>query len=38
MFLVGNLSAYLNQSVHFIHQYKEMTQVKIKLQQFVDLR
>jgi hypothetical protein len=38
MFLVGYMSAYLNQSVYFIGQYKEMNQVKIKLQQFFDLR
>jgi hypothetical protein len=38
LFLVGYMSAYLSQSVYFIGQYKEMTQVKIKLQQFFDLR
>jgi hypothetical protein len=38
MFLVGNVSVDLSQSVYFIGQYKEMTQVKIKLQQFLDLR
>jgi hypothetical protein len=38
MFLVGYLSAYLSQSVYFIGQYKEMTQIKMKLQQFLDLR
>jgi hypothetical protein len=37
-FLVGNVKAYLRQSVYFIGQYKEKTQVKIKLQQFLDLR
>jgi hypothetical protein len=31
MFLVGNMSAYLSQSVYFIGEYKEKTQVKIKL-------
>jgi hypothetical protein len=30
-FLMGNVSAYLSQSVYFIGQYKEKTQVKIKL-------
>jgi hypothetical protein len=38
MFLVRNMSAFLSQSVSFISQYKEMTQVKMKLQQFLDLR
>jgi hypothetical protein len=38
MFLVGNVKAYLRQSVYFIGQCKEKTQVKIKLQQFLDLR
>jgi hypothetical protein len=38
MFLVGNVTAYLSQSVYFIGQYKEMSQIKIKLQQFLDLR
>jgi hypothetical protein len=38
MFLVGNVSAYLSQSAFFIGQYKEKTQVKIKLQQFFYLR
>jgi hypothetical protein len=37
-FLVGNVSAYLSQGIYFIGQYKEKTQVKIKLQQFLDLR
>jgi hypothetical protein len=37
-FLMGNMSAYLSQSVYFTGQYKEKTQVKIKLQQFFDLR
>jgi hypothetical protein len=37
-FLVGYVSAYLIQSGYFIGQYKEMNQVKIKLQQFLDLR
>jgi hypothetical protein len=27
-FLMGNMSAYLSQSVYFIGQYKEKTQVK----------
>jgi hypothetical protein len=31
MFLVGNVSTYLSQSVYFIGQYKEKTQVKIEL-------
>jgi hypothetical protein len=31
MFLMGNVSAYLSHSVYFIGQYKEKTQVKIKL-------
>jgi hypothetical protein len=31
MFLMGNVSTYLSQSVYFIRQYKEKTQVKIKL-------
>jgi hypothetical protein len=31
MFLMGNASAYLSQSGYFIGQYKENTQVKIKL-------
>jgi hypothetical protein len=35
MHLVGNVSTYLSQSVYFIGQYKEKTQVKIKLQQFL---
>jgi hypothetical protein len=30
-FLMGNVSAYLSQSGYFIGQYKEKTQVKIKL-------
>jgi hypothetical protein len=30
-FLMGNMSSYLSQSVYFIGQYKEKTQVKIKL-------
>jgi hypothetical protein len=30
-FLMGNVSAYLSQNVYFIGQYKEKTQVKIKL-------
>jgi hypothetical protein len=30
-FLVGDVSTYLSQSVYFIGQYKEKTQVKIKL-------
>jgi hypothetical protein len=34
----GYMSAYLSQSVYFIGQYKEMNQVKMKLQQFLDLR
>jgi hypothetical protein len=38
MFLVGYVSAYLSQTVYFIGQYKEMNQVKIRLQQFFDLR
>jgi hypothetical protein len=38
MFLMGKVSAYLSQSVYFIGQYKEKTQVKIKLQQLLDLR
>jgi hypothetical protein len=38
MFLMGNVSAYLSQIVYFIGQYKEKTQVKIKLQEFFDLR
>jgi hypothetical protein len=38
MFLVENVSACLSQSVYFIGQYKENTQVKVKLQQFFDLR
>jgi hypothetical protein len=29
---------YLSQSVYFIGQYKEMNQVKIKLQQFLDVK
>jgi hypothetical protein len=37
-FLVGNMSTYLSQRVYFIGQYKEKTQVKVKLQQFFDLR
>jgi hypothetical protein len=37
-FLVGYMNAYMSQSVYFICQYKEMTQIKIKLQQFFDLR
>jgi hypothetical protein len=37
-FLVGYVSTYLSWSVYFIGQYKEKTQVKIKLQQFFDLR
>jgi hypothetical protein len=37
-FLVGNVTAYLSQSVYCIGQYKEKTQVKIKLQQFFDTR
>jgi hypothetical protein len=32
---MGNVSTYLSQSVYFIGQYKEKTQVKIKLQQFL---
>jgi hypothetical protein len=36
-FLVGYMGTYLSQSVYFTGQYKEMTQVKIKLQQFLDL-
>jgi hypothetical protein len=35
MFLMGNVSTNLSQSVYFIGQYKEKTQVKIKLQQFL---
>jgi hypothetical protein len=35
---MGNVSAYLSQSVYFIGQYREKTQVKIKLQQFFDAR
>jgi hypothetical protein len=31
MFLMGNVTAYLSQSLYFIGQYKEKTQVKIKL-------
>jgi hypothetical protein len=38
MFLKENVSTYLSQSVYFIGQYKEKTQVKIKLQQFFDFR
>jgi hypothetical protein len=38
MFLMEIVSAYLSQSVYSIGQYKEKTQVKIKLQQFLDLR
>jgi hypothetical protein len=38
MFLVGKVSAFLSQSIYFIGQYKEKTQVKIKLQQFFDTR
>jgi hypothetical protein len=37
-FLMGNMSVYLSQGVYFIGQYKEKTQVKIKLQQFFDTR
>jgi hypothetical protein len=32
---MGKVSADLSQSVYFIGQYKEKTQVKIKLQQFL---
>jgi hypothetical protein len=38
MLLVGYVSAYLSQNVYFVGQYKEMTHVKIKPQQFLDLR
>jgi hypothetical protein len=38
MFPVGYMSTYLSQSVYFIGQYKEMNQIKIKVQQFLDLR
>jgi hypothetical protein len=38
MFLVGYVSTYPSQSVYFIGQYKEINQVKFKLQQFLDLR
>jgi hypothetical protein len=38
MFLMGNVSTYLSQGFYFIGQYKEMNQVKIKFQQFFDLR
>jgi hypothetical protein len=38
MFLKGNVSTSLSQSVYFIGQYKEKTQVKIRLQQFFDFR
>jgi hypothetical protein len=31
MFLMRNVNAYLSQSVYLIGQYKEKTQVKIKL-------
>jgi hypothetical protein len=32
---MGKVSTYLSQSVYFIGQYKEKTQVKIKLKQFL---
>jgi hypothetical protein len=32
---MGNVSADLSQSIYFIGQYKEKTQVKIKLQKFL---
>jgi hypothetical protein len=32
---MGNVSSYLSQSVFLIGQYKEKTQVKIKLLQFL---
>jgi hypothetical protein len=35
MFLMGNVSAYLGQSVYFTGQYEEKTQVEIKLQQLL---
>jgi hypothetical protein len=35
---MGNVGAYLSQRVYFRGQYKEKTQVKIKLQQFFDTR